>query len=219
MTNFLKKEIKLCLAPVNYVYLAFAFMMIIPNYPRYVPFFFFGVSMLYIFNNALLNKDIEYSMILPITKKDIIKSRCILIAVLEIIYILITIPLSIFYNVANLPENAAGIEGNVAFYGIMLILETIFTFTFITSYYKKAFKPGKAFLKAAIVFWVIFIFIEFPFWTKNVFNIPLVKFLDSTDKASQIKQLPVLAAGIIVFILGWILTYKVSAKRFEKVDL
>ena len=70
MKNFITKEIKLCLAPINYVYLSFAVMLIIPNYPRYVPIFFFCVSILHIFNNALLNKDIEYSMILPITKKE-----------------------------------------------------------------------------------------------------------------------------------------------------
>lgn len=219
MKNFLKKEFKLCLAPVNFVYLVFVLMLMIPNYPRYVPFYFFGVSMLYIFNNALLNKDIEYSMILPIRKKDIVKSRCILIAVYEIIFILLSVPFAILYQKAGLPENDAGIEGNVAYYGIMLILETLFTFTFITSYYKKAFKPGRAFLKATIVFWVLFFILETPFWIKKVINNPIINFLDSTDKASQIKQLPILGAGIVVFVIGWILTYIISAKRFEKVDL
>lgn len=219
MKNFLKKELKLCLAPVNFVYLAFSAMLFIPNYPRYVPFYFFGVSILYIFNNALLNKDVEYSMILPITKKEIVKSRCILIASYQLVFILLSIPFAVLYQKLGLPENQAGIEGNVAFYGIMLILETLFTFTFLTSYYKKAYKPGKPFLKATIVFWVLFFVLEFPFWTKTLFNFPLIIMLDSTDKASQIQQLPILGVGIVIYILGWIATYKVSAKRFEKVDL
>lgn len=43
--------------------------------------------------------------------------------------------------------------------------------------------------------------------------------LDSIDFARQIRQLPILAAGIIIYFLGWLVTYKISAKRFEKVDL
>ena len=54
---------------------------------------------------------------------------------------------------------------------------------------------------------------------KTVINKPFITMLDNSDKASQIMQLPVLAAGIVIFILSWILTYKVSANRFEKVDL
>lgn len=219
MKNFLNKEIKLCLAPINYVYLLFACMMVIPNYPRYVPFFFFMVSLLHLFNNAMWNKDLEYSMILPITKKDIVKSRCILVIVYQLIFIILSIPFSILFELIKPAPNAAGIEGNVAFYGLVLIVMTFFTFTFFTAYYKKATKPGVPFVKATIVFWVLFIILETPVYIKDVIDVPFFQMLDQTDKASQIQQLPILAAGIIVFIVGWILTYKVSAKRFEKVDL
>ena len=151
MKNFLQKEIKLCLAPINYVYLIFSAMMIIPNYPRYVPIFFYCVSIMHLFNNALINKDIEYSMILPITKKDIVKSRCLLICVYELIGLILTVPFSILFNFIMPEGNAAGIEGNIAFYGLSLILLSLFNFIFFTSYYKKADKPGLPFLKASIV--------------------------------------------------------------------
>lgn len=219
MKNFINKEIKLCLAPINYVYLSFAVMLIIPNYPRYVPIFFFCVSILHIFNNALLNKDIEYSMILPITKKEIVKSRCLLIAVYELIGIILTIPFAIIFNLIMPEGNEAGIEGNVAFYGLSLILLTIFNLIFFASYYKKADKPGLPFLKASIAFWISFIILEFPIWTKNIFGISYFQLMDKIDSESLIKQLPVLLIGLLVFIFGWIITFKISSKRFEKVDL
>lgn len=219
MKNFLNKEIKLCLAPINYFYMCFAVMTIIPAYPRYVPFFFFCVSILHLFNNAMLNKDVEYSMILPITKKDIVKSRCLLVAVYELICTVLTIPFAVLFAKTMVDGNIAGIEGNVAFYGFALILLTLFNFTFFTSYYKKAFKPGKPFVKASIVFWVVYFIMEIPVWNKDAFGIEYFQVLDSVDAASQIRQLPILGAGIVVFVLGWILTYIVSAKRFEKVDL
>ncbi|MCQ2575406.1 MAG: ABC-2 transporter permease [Treponema sp.] len=219
MKNFLNKEIKLCLAPINYIYLSFALMTFIPGYPRYVGFFFSFVSLLHLFSNAMLNKDLEYSMILPITKKDIVKSRCLLIAVYQVIFTLLSVPFALLFYIVMPSGNVAGIDANVAFYGIVLILMAICDFVFLTSFYKKATKPGIPFLITSIVFWVLYIICEFPIWTKDVFNIPFFLMLDSTDAASQIRQLPILAAGILIFIFGWILTYKVSAKRFEKVDL
>ena len=219
MKNFLYKEIKLCLAPINYVYLLFAVMTFIPNYPRYVPFYFMCVSFLHLFNNAMFNKDIEYSMILPITKRQIVKSRCLMVAAYEIIFTLLSVPFSVLYAFFGPGPNVAGIEANVAFYGLVLVLMSIFSFVYFTSFYKKAGKPGVPFLKGTIAFWVSFIAFEAPIYMKTVINKPFITMLDNSDKASQIMQLPILAAGIVIFILSWILTYKVSANRFEKVDL
>lgn len=223
MKNFLNKEIKLCLAPINIVYLIMASMTLIPGYPRYVPFFFLCVSTFQIFNNASLNKDMEYSMILPITKKEIVKSRCLLVAVYEIVFTLLTIPFSIAFfpltkNIA--PEgNLAGIEANVAFYGLALILISVNHFIFFTMYYKKANKAFVPFIVSAIVFWVLYIILEMPIWLNNVLNIEYFKVLDKFDGPSLIKQVPVLIVGILFFFLSWIATYKISAKKFEKVDL
>jgi len=219
MKNFLNKEIKLCLAPINYCYMMFAVMTIIPAYPRYVPFFFFCVSILHLFNNAMLNKDVEYSMILPITKKDIVKSRCLLVAVYELICTVITIPFSFLFTKIMPEGNVAGIEGNAAFYGLALILLALFNFTFFVNYYKKAFKPGVPFVKASIVFWVGYFIVEFPVWTKDIFNVEFFNIMDKIDITSQISQLPVLVAGVVVFFAGWVITYKISARSFEKVDL
>lgn len=219
MKNFLYKEFKLCLAPVNYLFLFFTAMIIIPNYPCYVPFFYICLSSFFIFNNAELNKDIAYSMVLPITKKDIVKSRCIIIAANEIISMIFTIPFALLVTKVFKLENQAGIEANVAFYGLIMIVITVFHYIFLTKYYKKAEKPGLPFVFGSIAFWVIYLVLEFPIWTKNIFGIPVFQMLDSSDFDSQIKQLPVLGLGLLVYIAGWIITYKKSAANFEKVDL
>ena len=184
MKNFLEKEIKLCLSAVNYLFLAFVAMIIIPNYPCYVPFYYLCLSIFFIFNNAELNKDIQYSMVLPITKKDMVKSRCILVCVYEIVGALFTIPFAILIKKLVPQGNQAGIDSNVAFYGLVLILLTIFNFIFFTSFYKKAEKSGRPFFKASVVFWVCYLIIEFPIWTKNIFNIEFFLLLDKIDDSS-----------------------------------
>ena len=219
MKNFLNKEIRLNLAPVNYLFMAFASMIIIPNYPCYVPFFYFALSVFFIFNNAELNRDIQYSMVLPITKKEIVKSRCILVFFYELAGLIFTIPFAILRSKLLPMGNDAGIEANVAFYGLVMIPLTLFNFIFFTKYYKKAEKPGLPFLIASIVYWFCYLLLEAPVWLKSFFPVSFIEVLDKSDKASMIKQLPVLFVGLVIFILGWILTYRISAKRFEKVDL
>ncbi|MCQ2592041.1 MAG: ABC-2 transporter permease [Treponema sp.] len=219
MKELLLKEIKLCLAPINFVYLSFAAMMIIPNYPRYVPFFFFCVSILHLFTNALLNKDIQFSMILPITKREIVKARCLLVGAYELVGTILSIPFSILFTKVIQFENQSGIEGNVAFYGLVLILLSIFNGIFFVSYYKKAEKPGPSFLKASVGFWIFYIIFEAIILSKNIIPIPYIKILDQTDGHSLLLQLPILIAGILIYFIAWILTFHRASKIFEKVDL
>lgn len=219
MKNFLNKEIKLCLSAVNYLFLFFTCMILIPNYPCYVPFFYICLSIFFIFNNSELNRDIAYSMTLPIKKKDIVKSRVILVSCYQIVAILFTIPFSILVKKFIPNGNLAGIDANVAFYGFVMIALTLFNFIFFTNFYKRGEKPGRAFLFGSIAYWVAYLVLEFPIWMSSAVEISFFNFLDSVDSASQIKQLPILAVGILIFILGWILTYKKSASNFEKLDL
>ncbi|NLM01029.1 MAG: hypothetical protein GX220_06230 [Treponema sp.] len=219
MKNFLYKEIKLCMAPINIIFLLFTMMIIIPNYPYYVPFFYLCLSVYMIFNLGELNKDIAYSMILPIKKSDIVKSRCILIAAYEITGIILTLPFVFFKHNILTMQNDAGIECNFAFYGFQMILLTLFHFVFFTTFYKKAEKPGISFLISSIVYWIGYFIFEFPFWVNSIFQNEFIKSLDSVSPENFNVQIPFLISGILIYIIGWIVTYKVSANKFNKVDI
>lgn len=215
MKNFLYKEIKLITNPLNWIFLLFLTMLLIPTYPCYIPFFYLCLSVFFMFNNAEINRDMEYSLILPIRKKDIVKSRCILVCFYQILGLILSIPF-VFLRVT---ENQAGIDLNVAFFGLIMICLSIFNFVFISGFYKKGEKPGLPFLASSILYFVVYIVFEIPIWMKSVFNVEYFIIMDNTDATSQIKQLPILFIGIMFYVLTWFLTYKVSAKRFEKVDL
>ena len=219
MKNFLYKEWSLCLSPINFIFLSFVAMMLIPNYPCYVALFYLCLSVFFIFNNGEINEDMEYSLILPIRKKDIVKSRCIVVCSYEILGLLLMIPFAFLSKNLMPAGNLAGIDSNVAFFGLAMIPLTVFHYIFFLCFYKKAEKPGLPFFFACIGFWVTYGILEFPIWTKDIFNIKIFKLLDSTDLNSQIKQLPILVAGLIIFVVGWMITYERAAKKFESVDL
>ena len=72
MKNLLYKEINLCLNPLNYFFLGFAAMLLIPHYPVYIGFFYMCLSVFWIFNNSLINKDSLFNILLPISKNNIV---------------------------------------------------------------------------------------------------------------------------------------------------
>ena len=47
MLNLIKKEIALCLHPTAFIFLAFAALVFVPNYPYEVIFFFSCIFLLY----------------------------------------------------------------------------------------------------------------------------------------------------------------------------
>ena len=219
MKNLLLKEFKLCILPINYIFLIFAVILIIPNYPCYVSFFYLLLNTFWIFKNGDLNKDLQYSLILPIRKSDIVKARVMSVAIYEIVFFILSIPFAILNHKLVPQGNNAGICSNFAFYGLVMIVLTISRFCFFTIYYKKAEKREKPLVVSFVVYFVIYFIFECPIWMIKTGKLQAFAFLDKFDMASLIMQLPILIFGIIFYILGFILTYKVSAKEFEKVNL
>lgn len=52
-----------------------------------------------------------------------------------------------------------------------------------------------------------------------IVNFPQFQWLDSVESSVMLQQLPILIVGILIYIIGMIITYKISAKRFERVNL
>ena len=91
MADLLRKEFKLALHPTAIIFLALSAMMLIPNYPYYVIFFYTGLAVFFICLSARENNDVVYSMMLPAAKSDIVKARILMAALLEIAQIVIEI--------------------------------------------------------------------------------------------------------------------------------
>ena len=205
MKNLLYKEINLCLNPLNYFFLGFAAMLLIPHYPVYIGFFYMCLSVFWIFNNSLINKDSLFNILLPISKNNIVKARCLLVALYEIVFILLSIP--------------TGINANIAFFGLLLIVISAFNFIFITKVYKKTEKIGGPFLLGGIAFLLLYILFDVPFIIKDMFSFDLFRRLDSLNSQDLGLKLIILFVGIVIYSLSWFATYKVSCKNFKKVDL
>ncbi|MBA4383862.1 MAG: hypothetical protein C0410_03940 [Anaerolinea sp.] len=217
MKALLYKEFKLALHPTTYLFMAIGAMLMIPSYPYYVAFVYTCLGIFFIFLNARENKDIFYTVSLPIRKSDAVKSRVITVAIIELLQLAIGIPFAIIGARIN-PNptgNLAGIEANMAFFGLVLIMYAIFNSIYLPGFYKTAQKIGGPLVIASIAITVYVVAVEVA-----VQMIPFLKtHLDTSNPAMGMYQLPVLIAGVLIFGLSLWLTYRSSAVNFEKVDL
>ena len=213
MSKLLYKEWRLAVHSVVYLFLLIGALLLVPAYP-YGMIFFFGCLGLYFTSQfARENSDAFYTATLPIKKRHVVKSKCLLFVSIEIAQLIICIPFSII-RLRTLPDgNPVGIEANVAYFGFGLIVYAVFNFLYLTVLFQSAYQVGKAFVVAIIPAAVIIALMEYAV------HLPSFAWLDGVQKEDLLRQLPILAVGALVYIGGNFLTYQVAARRFERVDL
>lgn len=214
MAALLRKEIKLTWHATNFIFLSFVLMLLIPSYPYYVAFFYTTLSIYFTFLKARENQDALFTGLLPIRKRDAVRARLSATVLLQLTMVVLAIPFAVIR--ANMPlENAAGIETNVAFFGLVLIMFGLFNICFIPAVYKTGYNLGKPFLLACSVIVIFVVATELLIQL----HAPLTLWMDSTAPAMLIRQIPVLVAGIAIYALLTYLAYKLSARNYEQVDL
>lgn len=211
------KEWKLTVVPVVYIFMSFVLMLLIPGYPYTVSFFYTGLGIFLMLITARENKDILYMSTLPVAKKDIVKARYLLIISIEMIQLLLCIPISILRGTVLLYDNVAGIEANLAFFGIGFLMFAVFNRVFFSVYFKDVYKVGTAFLFASVVEFIIIVLTEASVHVCSA--IAGSCFWDSVKVEDQIKQFPILIVGMIIFVISTFIGLKTDIKRFEKLDL
>jgi predicted branched-subunit amino acid permease len=113
-----------------------------------------------------------------------------------------------------LKGNMAGMNPNFAFFGFVLIMYAIFNGVFFPMFYKTAYKTGIPVLLGVIASTVFTVAVEFAVHS------PLFASTLNAQGAGHLEsQLPVLAAGIVIFGFVTWLSSRRAESIFEKVDL
>ena len=211
--NLLYKELRLAAHPNLYTFTLLGALVIVPAYPYGMVFLFGCLAPYLTFMYGRETNDIYYTALLPVKKRDTVKAKCLLMVLAQMMQLLISLPFAVL-RVHVLPKgNPAGIEANMAYYGFGLMIYAIFNVILLTQFFKTAYKVDKAFFLAIIPAAVAVIIMEV------IVHFPGFEWLDSIEPAIMLRQLPILAVGVMVYIIVMMIAYKVSAKRFEQVDL
>jgi len=215
MKTLLMKEFRLATHPTNFIFLALSAMLIIPNYPYGIAFFYTSLGIFFLCLNGRENHDIEYSLMLPIAKSGIVKSRIGYAMIIEMLQLLLSVPFVLIRQHITPVYNEVGMDANLALFGLMLMMFGIFNWVFFTGYYRNPAKVGKPFILASSLM-MLFIIVE----ESLTHVIPFFRdVLDTPDPQHLLPKLLTLAVGAAAFILLSLSAVRVSVKRFEKLDL
>ena len=209
------KEWKLAMSPVPFFFLALSGLLLIPNYPYYVTFFYNSLGIFLFFQSCRENRDVYYMMLLPVTKREMVRARVRTVMDLQLLQVLVCIPFLFIRAQYGQLKNEVGIEANTAFLGLSFVLMGAFNAVFLPMHYKNGYDLGKPFVVSCIVQFFAIVLLE----TLDHI-VPYMKTVcESYAPADLIRQLPVLLGGVAVYELEVWLAYRKSAARFEKVDL
>ncbi len=216
MKNMLYKEFKLALHPTSIIFLSLSAMVLIPNYPYYVTFFYVMLGVYFMCLKGRENNDITYTMMLPVKKSSVVGARFIIVVILQATQVILAVPLSFLRNsFKSIPANQAGMDANAAMFGIAFIMMGVYNMLFFTKYYKNTDKIGKPFIVASITFFLIMIIAE-----ACTFAIPFVhNHIDNTNSEDIPYRMFILAAGLIIYAVLTFCAYKKSVRTFCAVDL
>ena len=213
MMTLLYKEMRLVDHPTSIVFAFLGCLVLVPSYP-YSVIFMFGCLAPYItFLNARETNDVWYTAVLPVTKRESVMGKCVLVVSFQLFQLLFSIPFVLLRNTLNIENNPVGLDATVAWYGLGFFLYAVFDLAFLTTFYKNGYKVGKSFIFATIPMVLLMVAIE------STAHIPALTWVDSYQPKHLLIQLPILLAGIVFYGVFVSLAYRISAKRFEKVDL
>ena len=196
MKALIKKELKLGISPACYISLLFALFFFIPAYPLIVVFFFPSTMITNIYISSIgYNNDLEFSLMLPIRKKDYVLSKIFSMLFLQFIFLLLSIPFMCLrmFLLNGIYPSTPGFTSPFIIYG---------------TYFKTYPKRNLAATISIFAELIIDMFLGLA-----MFYIP--NFGQQLEN-NYIMGLIYLLISILVFIVLVYLTYLVSYKNLEK---
>lgn len=213
MTTLLRKEIRLVAHPTSIVFAFLGCLVLVPSYPYSVIFMFACLAPYITFLSARETNDAWYTAVLPVTKRESVLGKCLLVVFFQLFQLLFSVPFALLRNFLNIANNPVGLDATVAWYGFGFIVYAVFDFIFLTTFYKSGYKVGKSFVFAAIFMVLLMVSVE------ATAHIPALVWMDSCQPENLLMQLPILVVGIICYGVLIPLAYRISARHYENVDL
>ena len=203
MKELLKKEFTLTAGIVTYLFTLFGLMAFIPGYPILVSGFFVNLGIQITFQFAREYNDILYTVLLPVNKSDAVKARYLFCVCIQMTSFLI--------SAAVYVQNVL-LSANLTFLAFLLVIHMLFNIIFVGGFFKTAYYYGKVF----IIYSISAILTVGA--AETLHHIPGLEFLNATSGEEVFIQIGILAVGIVLYIVGTILSMKTAIKRFEKLD-
>jgi hypothetical protein len=212
----LRKEMRLSANILSFIFIAFAFMTLLPGYPILCGVFFITLGIFQSFQSAREANDIVYSALLPIAKRDVVKGKYQFSIMIEmcgfaIMAILTLVRMTALSDVTAYTHNAL-MNANLFFLAMALVIFGLFNMLFIGGFFKTAYKLSP------FVTYIIAGFVAIGI-AEAMHHIPGLEAVNAFGFDDIVLQVCLLLAGVAVFIVLTYVSYRRSCDRFEVIDL
>ncbi len=219
MTNLktlFRKEWLMTLKPAVYMYFYWllALTLLAPNYPYCVAFGYCLMGIPNLFTIFKANKDLEFNAMLPISREEIVKSKFMSVIFIQVVQILIAIPFALLSCfLINPAGNGVGLDANFTLFASVFIEFSVFNIIFLPGFFSTGYKVATPTFWAFVGYLLTLGLIE-----GLIAGIPTLNLI--FDGYTYIgAQLGLLAIGIILYCLTLFFAYRMSVKKFLRVNL
>ena len=217
MTDILNKEIKLSASVLSFIFIAFSLMFFFPGYPVLCGVFFVTLGIFQSFQSSRETNDITFSVLLPVSKADIVKGKYLFVCLIElasaVLMAAVTLVRMTLLSDAAAYRNNALMNANFFALGAAFLIFGLFNLIFVAGFFKTAYKFAKPFVTYIIIVFVLIGICE------ALHHIPGLEALNSFGFDCILLQLILLAAGMVLYSLITFISLRIAVWRFEKIDL
>lgn len=214
MKTLLYKQLRLVCHPMTPVFCLFGVMVLIPNYPYTLLFFYVMLGLFFTFLNMREQRDLHYTVLLPVPKRDAVRVGCLFTAVVELLSLAVLVP-CVLLAVRLQPEkhNLVGLNPNLALFAAGFLLYAVFNGVFLPSFYANGYKVGTAFIKAIAPAALAMLVCE------ALPHLPALTWIDALDTAAQVRMMPLLAGSIVIYAGCTLLAVRAAERAYERLDM
>ncbi len=211
MIKLMKKELLINLYPIYFLIPLFAgLLMFIPQWIYTVAFlYYFWISVPNLFGSYNQQRDLVFTQMLPVRRKDIVTSRICVSLCLQTLHLVLGVIFGILHNVVYGSFNFS-MDITPAFFGIVLLIFAGFNLLFFPMYFKTGYRYGKGLLFGSIYTMVIALGAELL----NAFVPSINALLESPTLI--LWQWMILVIGLLIYIVANLFAIRQSVKHFNE---
>lgn len=217
MVNLLIKELKLGVHPAFYVMpLLTGALMFIPGWLYFLVILYFCfITIPNMFGDYKSQNDLLFTAMLPVTKNDIVKAKIFFIILLEMLHMVVAVAFGMISMRLYSDATYFFFKPVFGFWGLCFVMLAVFNVIFLPMFFRTGYKYGMA-TTASIA--AALLFAAGAEWL-GIQNSYVFELFKGTGADHLGTQLALLAAGIVIFAIGALITYHISIRRFEKVEM
>ena len=217
MKNLLIKEFKLATPVLTYLFIGFALMTFLPGYPILCGAFFVCLGLFQGYQINRDSNDILYSVLLPVSKRDVVKAKYLAACTLQMaafaLCIICTLVRMKFMADEPIYTTNVLMGANFVYLGFVLLIFMAFNMIFLGGFFKTAYGIGKPFVTFIVINFIIIAIGE------TLHHLPGLGWLNALDFSFVGAQIAVLVGALAVYIFVTLVSCHKSSSRFEKIDL